>query len=443
VLRTIFVLAIIAYGLVQSFRGPFHALLFYLWIAYFRPESWLWSDWISGWNLSLIVGIFVVASTLLSPRKMRFSVGSFLMLLFLLQSLVSTMLSPVFDYSFPYWQEFAKTTIISLLIATLVDDERSLRTVFVVIAFSLGLEAVKQGWAQMLLNPGAPNTNDVIVLGDNNGVAVGMFMLGAMLVALARTARARREKLMYRFAIVGVVYRGLTTFSRGGFLACAALGLHSLLRSRQKFASMIGITAMCLVIVPVLSDTYWERVRTITAVTENPEEASVGRFHFWRIALEMTNDRPFTGVGQRAYSAMYNRYDTSVGEYGESRAVHSSWFSVLAELGYPGLFLFVLIVANAFVVCRRARRVADQHPELINLAHFAVAIEGALVTFIVGGTFVNFQYVEMTWHTLAFSAVIDRLVDDRLRLFAATPLPALELKAATPQIRTAIRPMRV
>src|SRR5258708_3902442 len=145
-LRTLFVLAIVGFGVVQSFRGPFHALLFYLWIAYFRPESWLWFDFLSSLNLSLIVGVAVLGSTLLSGRRLRLGYGPALMLLFVAQSLLSTVMSPAFGYSWPFWQDFAKSVVISLLIVNLVDDERRLRLTFVVIGLSLGFEAAKQGW---------------------------------------------------------------------------------------------------------------------------------------------------------------------------------------------------------------------------------------------------------------------------------------------------------
>src|SRR5262245_37413726 len=104
-LRAIFVIAIISYGLVQSFRGAFYALLFYLWIAYFRPEFWLWSDFVSQLNLSLIVGVLVLGSTLLGGRKLRFGVGPCLMLLFLTQSFMSTLMSPEFNYAWLYWKD--------------------------------------------------------------------------------------------------------------------------------------------------------------------------------------------------------------------------------------------------------------------------------------------------------------------------------------------------
>src|SRR5215472_8190665 len=112
-LRALFVCAVMAFGLLQFLRGPFYGLLFYLWIAYFRPETWVWSDFVTSLNASLIVGIGVVGWTLLSTRRFALRSGSVLMILFVLQGLVSTLLSPAFAYSWPWWFEFAKTVVIS------------------------------------------------------------------------------------------------------------------------------------------------------------------------------------------------------------------------------------------------------------------------------------------------------------------------------------------
>ena len=60
--------------------------------------------------------------------------------------------------------------------------------VLIVIGLSLGFEAAKQGWAQFILNPGASNINTHPALGDNNGVALAMFMLVPILAALGATA---------------------------------------------------------------------------------------------------------------------------------------------------------------------------------------------------------------------------------------------------------------
>src|SRR5262249_30655707 len=125
-----------------------------------------------------------------------------------------------------------------------------------------------------------------------------------------------------------------------------------------------------------------------------------------------------TGVGHNAYSQFFNRYDFSRGEFGKDRAVHSSWFAVLSELGFPGLAIYVLVIVNSFRICWRVRRVATGRPQLTHLGLYATAIESALISFAVGSTFVNLQYCEMLWHFVALSLVLDRL--------ARAPRPSTE-----------------
>ena len=96
---------------------------------------------------------------------------------------------------------------------------------------SLGFEAAKQGWAQLVLNPGARNDNSIPFLGDNNVVAVGMAMLTPILTALAATSTGWYKRGS-QFVNVGIVYRGLSTYSRGGFLSFGAVAGFAFLRSR-------------------------------------------------------------------------------------------------------------------------------------------------------------------------------------------------------------------
>src|SRR5262245_23784755 len=123
-LRTLFVSAIIGFGAIQCFRGPFYILLFYLWIAYFRPEAWLWFDFLASPTLWLIVGVVVLGSTVFSRHGLRASPGRFFMLGFLAETLLSTLWSGAAGYAWSYWQEFAKSIVLSLLIITLVNTER-------------------------------------------------------------------------------------------------------------------------------------------------------------------------------------------------------------------------------------------------------------------------------------------------------------------------------
>src|SRR5712691_4402970 len=123
-LRDLFVLGIIVGGFIACTRGAFHALLFYLCLAYFRPEQWVWNDWISSTHLSLLVGVVVVLLTVFSPTAKKIKTGwtTMLLLLFLGQSFVSTVLAQDSVWAWTWWWDFSKVMLISYLILVHVTD---------------------------------------------------------------------------------------------------------------------------------------------------------------------------------------------------------------------------------------------------------------------------------------------------------------------------------
>jgi probable O-glycosylation ligase (exosortase A-associated) len=409
VLRTLFVVIVATAGGCLALQDTFYALLLYLWVAYFRPDAWVWGGVVQALDLSFWAGLYVVGRAVVLGETSRLNGRLALIFLLLLESFLSTCFSVDFGYSWGSWLNFAKTLVIAYLIASLVNDPRRFRLVLVTIALSLGLEGTKQGWVQLILNPGGENTNPVPFLGDNNGVAVGMLMLVPILGALAQTTDRAWERLAYRFMLVGVLYRALSTYSRGGFLACLALGAYYVFRSPHRGRALAGAAIATALILPGLQGAYWERMRTITVQEEEMDASAAGRLHFWRVALQMAADRPLTGVGHNAYNSAYDSYDRLKGSYGSERSVHSMWLGALAELGVPG---FLLVVANLFLAfrsCRRVSRLEAGAPDPDHLGRYATALEAALFTAAVGGTFVIFQYSEMLWHFVALSIALETI----------------------------------
>jgi putative inorganic carbon (HCO3(-)) transporter len=407
-LRTIFVVIVFAAGWGFALQSTLYALGLYLWIAYFRPESWAWNDIFATLNLSYIAGAYLVLRTVLSGMALRLTVRSSLLFVYLAWALISTSQALNYDYSMPYWQEFAKAIVISYLITIVVQTTADLRFALMVITFSLGFEAVKQGWLQLLLNPGAPNANRIPFLGDNNLVAVGMAMLLPVIAALAATSTGWLKRL-FQFMSVGVLYRAVSTYSRGGLLALAAIGGVHFWRSPYKLRTLAAFVVLLAVVVPALPQEYWDRMATITAPAEERDQSQSGRLHFWEVAAAMASDHPILGIGHRGYEAAYNDYDWSGGELGPNRAVHSAWFGVLAEAGYPGLLLYVGIVLSSLIACGRVRRSASRGEVPNELGAYARALETALFAFIIGGSFVSFQYCEMLWHYFGLTMALERV----------------------------------
>src|SRR5262249_36055641 len=159
---------------------------------------------------------------------------------------------------------------------------------------------------------------------------------------LAQTATRRWEALLHRFLLVGVFMRGITTYSRGGFIAAGVIGIVALLRSTHKIRAIVSIGIIALLVNTVMPRQFLGRMNTINPLAEERDDSARGRLHFWQVAVTMAEARPLNGVGFNTYNEAYDAYNKDP-EFGGARSPHSVWFGLLGELGYPGLLLFVAI----------------------------------------------------------------------------------------------------
>jgi len=206
-------------------------------------------------------------------------------------------------------------------------------------------------------------------------------------------------------------------------------------RSQHKLRAMAAFAIALALVLPVLPQAYWDRMSTITAPADERDDSQQSRLHFWQVAVAMANDRPFVGVGHNGYPRAYNQYDWTDGQYLTNRAVHSAWFGVLGELGYPGLFLFVTLVWTSLRACRRVRQSAQRGEIPGRLGNYAIGLESSLLAFVVGGSFVSFHYSEMLWHFFALTMALESVAvteaeAERVRL--AVPTAAAPAPAVTP-----------
>ncbi len=408
-LRLAIFLIAAAIGTYYALQAPFYALLCYLANAYFRPEDWVWGDFVRSLRLSFVIGLYVIVSTVLSRHRLAWNGRIALLWSFLFLAFLSSLLSEHSTYSWPYVIEFVKVIVMTHLIVTLTDDFAKFRLVSLTIVLGLGLEQGKQGWFYLLASPGGANNNPVAFLGDNNGTAVGMLMLVPLAGLVMQTSQSKWVKRFFGGLLIGCVYRALSTYSRGGFLAAIAMGGVWILRTRHKVRNLLGTLVVLVIVLPALPDAFWNRMGTIRTYEEEEDKSAIGRFHFWSVAGDMAARNPILGIGFNSYNKAYDAYDFSAGKYGNERSVHSSFFGVLAELGYVGLFLYVLILLSAFRACAHVRRVASRNEALVDLGKGAVALQTSLVAFVVGGSFVPFQYNEILWHVIGLSMVLRRL----------------------------------
>jgi O-antigen ligase len=186
----------------------------------------------------------------------------------------------------------------------------------------------------------------------------------------------------------------MTTLSRGGLLALGAIVLLTLaLPARAMFRSGTHKLAMAMAVVlaaavgfSALSGTFAPRLNSLLS-----EGGGTGRLILWQGALTAIKERPVTGLGYGGYQSSSNNLifrtpGVSVAAYDlhpEGQPAHSAYIGTTAELGVPGLLLFLgVLVSTARALLRvssraRARgawavsRVANAL--LISLAGWALA----------------------------------------------------------------------
>ncbi len=255
---------------------------------------------------------------------------------------------------------------------------------------------------------------------DSNDIAFVMvcgFPLGAMWFLRGRGPGRYVAGLIAALAVVAV----LLTRSRGGLVGlCIVMGL-LLVRasSRQRLSAAVVVLACVLILGAFGSSGYWDRMATIWGGGDRPTTASDGydasgvwgaRWPVWQAALQLILEHPIIGVGPGVFEVAEG---LSHGGAGKWSTAQNAFLQIGAELGIPGLALFVFLLYRAVKNCRRVTRLARQRPELAMEAWLARSVELSLYGFIVAGFSLSQAYSSIPYALIAISVVLARLASAR------------------------------
>lgn len=222
---------------------------------------------------------------------------------------------------------------------------------------------------------------------------------------------------------VGIVWAG----SRGGFLALIAVGGFLLVRYRAiRVGWRIATTALlALIFAATATDKYWESMRTILAPQSDynvTDEA--GRVQVWKRGWGYMLQHPLLGVGAGNFPTAEGTISPLIktapfGQGVKWSVAHNSFLQVGAELGIPGLLLFLWMLWSAFAALRavqRRARPASRGERSPPSAQLAQAFAAAFIGYIVGGFFLSLAYADLLLVLVALTAGLSKVT--------AVPRPA-------------------
>lgn len=260
------------------------------------------------------------------------------------------------------------------------------------------------------------------IVGDPNYYALVAVSVFPLCVALLPEATGMKR---WFFAGTGValIASVLLTASRGGFLSLAFCLIYMILHGRKRFWLLSGIAAIMVVLSWILPHTPWDRFQrpdTGTAIsTEVRKQTLKGGWN-------MIQTHPLTGVGVGMFKPKLPEYNPAAPV---SVIGHNTYLEVAAELGIPGLAVFLLILATAW---RRARRTAQQFEATGNTvsARLARAIETGIASFAVGAMFLSAQYAKQLWFLVWLGLALARLAEEEPEETGAQPGEEMALEDA-------------
>jgi len=204
------------------------------------------------------------------------------------------------------------------------------------------------------------------------------------------------------------------TRSRGAFLAClvggafaAATALVSLRRYRTRV--LLLLAAGCLGALMLVDPGFWRRMATLRQNPEETDPSARGRVLAWRAAVRMALDHPL-GIGEGNFFQYVGRYDERI----PGKDTHNTFFRCLAELGFPGAFLYLMLVVGAFRTLRWCWRASRASPRILEWRVHVWALATSLVTFLTAGLFITHTYIEELYWLLMFPVCLRRGLENEL-----------------------------
>lgn len=238
----------------------------------------------------------------------------------------------------------------------------------------------------------------------------------------------RRGWQRWAYAGIAVVLTSalVATFSRGGAVGLAALGVYCLSISKHKLRNFVLVIVAGIALIGLAPQEYRDELLSIKAdATGEVKGTGTSRRFLWTSAFNMWTAHPVFGVGAGCVGySIGDHQPTDWESYYTDRnwsgtTVHSFYFELLAEQGATGLILVAVMVGNHFMMMSRLRKRARSRANIpsalrVDIEMYTGALSGAMVGFLASGTFLSVTYYPYLWYFTALSVAFDAAIKNEL-----------------------------
>jgi probable O-glycosylation ligase (exosortase A-associated) len=411
--------------LVTSLFRPFFGVLLWTVLSYLSPHKYTF-----GFTQFLPVGYMAAVITIIGMlfggkfRLPPFTRETFLLALLWLWFSITTLnvySSDLLVHHLPEtlarYGDVSRLLLMVLLAMILITDKNKLHWWYLITAGcfaflsfkALRFGLITSGEARVY---GPPGTE----LADNNGFGLALNMSLPMFLYLGRMEESKPLRIGFYLAFLAGLVGVILSYSRGALVGLVCLMLLIALQSRHRIRALIGVVVLSAALLVAAPKQWLERMETLKTAHKTDASAQE-RLNSWNFAAHLAYEFPILGGGFKTFTdPLYNRYGLSlVSVEGTQYGPHSIYFQMLAEHGFPGLFLFLALIASCLWSALRVKRVFRRIDRDHWLVMYANMIIGSLIAYAASGAFLGFAYFDLFYQIVATTIILKYLAKKEMQ----------------------------
>lgn len=215
------------------------------------------------------------------------------------------------------------------------------------------------------------------------------------------------------------------TQARTGLICIGVLGVTFLRQTKRRVLYLGAIGAAALIAVPLLPASFTTRMNTIQGYQADSSAST--RIAVWQWTIGYAKDHPFGGgfdayrqnklriVKHETVTTGEQQATSTVIEYDQARAYHSSYFEMLGEQGYPGLALWLAIHLTGLLRMEILRARYRKSVDDVWISSLAIALQQAQLIYLIGSLFVGIAFQPFAYMLIGLQIGLDTYATRRAR----------------------------
>lgn len=235
-------------------------------------------------------------------------------------------------------------------------------------------------------------------LGDPNDLSLVLMFPLSFAAALIMIPKSFFQKLLGGTGTILMIWAIIATQSRGGLLGLlAVIGVvgQRYIKSKIALGAIGGVAAVGLAAMAGLNSR-----QSGGSQEEGIDASAQARLDTWETAWNMATSNPIFGVGWENFYSQYPIY--AANWKGTSHVVHSTWFGVLTDTGFPGFFMFLTMVILIVWRCLKNTKILNYRRAPEGVRCVALAVLAGVAGVCISGTFLTQGF---TWPIYILTAL--------------------------------------